>query len=320
VLLADDRPAFLEAASELLSQRFDVVSTVTDGKSAVEAAMALRPDLVILDISMPVLDGLHAALELKSLRSPAKVVFLTLHKEDDYVVSALDSGARAYVLKWRMASDLIPALERVLGGRMFISRTSAANTQIPPWWRHGVCAHALQFYSDDDLLLDGVGELIVSALEAGDGVCLSATEAHREGLARRVEARSLSVSAAMHRGQYVVFDAAETLASFMSGGELDVARCASTFHSIATSAGGTSRHQPSRVAVYGEMSALACAQGRTDLALQLEQLWSDVATTGSMFTVCGYPIDSSSASEQRASFSGICEEHCAIAWPEGSRT
>jgi CheY-like chemotaxis protein len=310
VLLADDHPSFLKAALELLSRRFDVVATVTDGRSAVEAAMALRPDLAILDLSMPVLDGVHAALELQSLRSPAKVVFLTLHNEEDYIVSALASGAWAYVLKRRMASDLVPALERVLGGRMFISHTSTANTQIPPWWRHGACVHALQFYSDDDLLLDALGELIASALRAGDGACVNATEGHREGLARRVEARGLSVSAAIRRGQYVAFDAAETLASFMSGEDLDVARCASTFRSMVTSDRGTSRKEARRIATYGESVALACAQGRTDLALRLEQIWSDVTSTGSIFSVCGYPIESSRAAEQRAVVSEICKEHC----------
>jgi CheY-like chemotaxis protein len=310
----------LQATQRILGQSFDVVSTVTDGRAAVEATMTLRPDIVVLDIGMPALDGVQTALELKTLHSPARVVFLTMHNEEEYIVSGLTCGARAYVLKARMASDLITALERVLGGRMFISPTSVAKSEAPLWWTHGKCNHALQFYSDDDLLLDELGVIVAAALQAGNGACMNATEAHREGLARRLQTHGVDVSDAIRKGHYAVFDAAETLTSFMSGGELDVVRCASTFRTMATSSRGASQNEPSRIAAYGEIAAIACAHGRTDLALQLEQLWSDVSMTGSTFTICGYPIGPHRVPEQSAVFAEICGEHCVIRWPESSRS
>lgn len=128
VLVADDQQAVVEAISGLLDGKFQVVATVQDGERVIEAVKGLNPDLLLLDISMPVLSGIEAAARLKLNESPSrsKLIFVTVHQDPDYVEAAFAVGARGYVLKQRLAADLLPAIREVLQGRTFISPPTAA--------------------------------------------------------------------------------------------------------------------------------------------------------------------------------------------------
>jgi DNA-binding NarL/FixJ family response regulator len=121
ILVADDHAGMLERIRSLLHSHFEVVAAVKDGLAAVTAATRLMPDLVVLDILMPEMDGIQAAQELRRQGSKAKVVFLTVQQDGEYVAEAFKSGALAYVLKSRMHSDLVQAIDRVLAGEMFVS-------------------------------------------------------------------------------------------------------------------------------------------------------------------------------------------------------
>ena len=121
ILLADDHPGVLEHVSRILGTDYEVVGAVADGRAAVDAAFRLQPDLVVLDIMMPELDGFHAARELRRRGCSAKVVFLTIQQDEGYVSAAMESGGVAYVLKSRMYSDLIHAISKALSGSVFVS-------------------------------------------------------------------------------------------------------------------------------------------------------------------------------------------------------
>lgn len=121
VLLADDHPNLLEAEANLLGSTYEVTQRVGDGQSLVEAAMKLKPDLIVTDISMPILNGIEAAKKLKVSGCLSKVIFLTVHTDLDYVRACLATGALGYVVKAHMAADLLPALREVLAGRIFVS-------------------------------------------------------------------------------------------------------------------------------------------------------------------------------------------------------
>ena len=121
ILLADDHQEMLEAVARLLEDEFDVIAAVTNGERVIEAALRLAPDLLVLDISMPVLNGIEAAACLKESGSRAKVIFLTVNTDPDIVEMALSIGALGYVLKPHFAADLIPAIRRVLQDRVFVS-------------------------------------------------------------------------------------------------------------------------------------------------------------------------------------------------------
>jgi DNA-binding NarL/FixJ family response regulator len=121
VLLADDREEFLAVAVQLLEPEFEVVTIARDGGEALAEAVRLNPDLIILDISMSKIDGFETARRLRAAGSSAKIVFLTVHDDPDYVRAGLAAGATGYVFKSRLASDLVPALREALAGRSFVS-------------------------------------------------------------------------------------------------------------------------------------------------------------------------------------------------------
>jgi DNA-binding NarL/FixJ family response regulator len=121
VLLADDHDDFLATVVRHLEPHFDVVGTVSNGQALVDEAVRLAPDVVVLDITMPVMNGIDAVRKLKATGSRARIVFLTVHADSDYVRAALGVGAHGYVLKSELASDLLPCLRYALGGRSFVS-------------------------------------------------------------------------------------------------------------------------------------------------------------------------------------------------------
>jgi DNA-binding NarL/FixJ family response regulator len=119
VLLADDHRTMMERLVALMSTEFDVVASVGDGQSAVDAAAILQPDVVVLDISMPVMSGLVAASRLAELAAPPRIVFLTVHDDPAFVEAARNVGAVAYVAKRRIRTDLLPAVRLALRGHTF---------------------------------------------------------------------------------------------------------------------------------------------------------------------------------------------------------
>jgi DNA-binding NarL/FixJ family response regulator len=121
VLVADDHRAMLDSLVRLLSRDFDVVATVTDGLAAVTEAEHLEPDLLVLDIAMPRLNGIAAAARLKEHGSKAKIVFVTNMKDREFVQESLALGDVGFVSKDRLVADLLPAVRQVLSGQAFVS-------------------------------------------------------------------------------------------------------------------------------------------------------------------------------------------------------
>ena len=124
VLLADDLAQVLSAVAALLKEQFEIVAMVTDGTSALQKTMALAPDLVVLDISMPGMSGIEVARELKKRGNKARVVFLTVHEDSDILATCFAVGGLGYVVKVLMQTDLIVAMNDALADRPFVSRFS----------------------------------------------------------------------------------------------------------------------------------------------------------------------------------------------------
>jgi DNA-binding NarL/FixJ family response regulator len=117
VLLADDHEEMLDRVARLVAIECNVVGTATDGQQALDAAMELKPDVLVLDISMPVMNGIETARRLKEAGSETRIVFLTVHDDPDFVREALEVGALGYVIKQRIASDLVAAIKKAQAGR-----------------------------------------------------------------------------------------------------------------------------------------------------------------------------------------------------------
>lgn len=114
----------LERAAAALAHGCLVVGTASNGPAALDAVIALRPDVVVLDISMPGMTGLEVASALRDLGSHAAVVFLTVHDDRDFIAAAQEAGGTGYVIKRRLASDLIVAVQEAIAGRPFVSSLS----------------------------------------------------------------------------------------------------------------------------------------------------------------------------------------------------
>ena len=125
VVVADDHRAMLDTLVRLLSSDFEVVSAVSDGLSVVTAATQLAPDLLVLDIAMPRLNGIAAAARAKESGSTAKVVFVTNLHDREFVRESLALGDVGFVVKDRLVADLLPAIRNVLAGQQFVSPTVA---------------------------------------------------------------------------------------------------------------------------------------------------------------------------------------------------
>ena len=121
VLLADDHVVFTDGISRILKERFDVVGTVTDGRSILEAAARLRPDVIVTDISMPTLSGIEGLRQLKANHDESRVIFLTMHADARLAAEAFRLGAKGFVLKQSSADELVKAIEAVLAGHTYMS-------------------------------------------------------------------------------------------------------------------------------------------------------------------------------------------------------
>jgi DNA-binding NarL/FixJ family response regulator len=121
VMLADDHVVFTDGVVRLLEGRFDVVGTVADGGQLVEAATRLRPDVIIMDISMPTLSGLEVLRRLKAQHDQSRVVFLTMHADAKLAAEALRAGAKGFVLKQSSGEELVLALDAVTQGRTYLT-------------------------------------------------------------------------------------------------------------------------------------------------------------------------------------------------------
>jgi two-component system, NarL family, response regulator NreC len=121
ILVADDHSEVLETVVPMLEAHFTVVGTASDGWAAVEKEKKLRPDVVVLDISMPVMSGILVAKQMRKNGSKGVVVFLTVHQDIDILAAAKRAGGLAYVVKARMGTDLVFAIREALEGREFVS-------------------------------------------------------------------------------------------------------------------------------------------------------------------------------------------------------
>ena len=130
VVLADDNEAMRDALATHLGPEYLLVGSVTDGRALVETALELHPDVGIVDISMPIMNGIAAASEIKRRGSKMKMIFLTVNEDPDFVRAAFAAGASAYVVKRRMATDIPKALIAVLSGHEFISPHPALTEDI----------------------------------------------------------------------------------------------------------------------------------------------------------------------------------------------
>ena len=129
ILVADDHPIVAEGLRSLLELTFEVVAIVENGRELIATAKKLKPDVIVVDISMPLLNGIDAVNQIRSEGLKAKIIFLTMHTETNYARRALAEGASGYVLKHSASNELLFAIQQALAGRTFVTSTVAARIE-----------------------------------------------------------------------------------------------------------------------------------------------------------------------------------------------
>ena len=177
------------------------------------------------------------------------------------------------------------------------------------WPDHDHHGHVVQFYAEDAALLDSIARFVATALEAGDAAVAIATHSHRDGLKQRLTARGIDVEGAIRRGKFIPLDAAETLSRFMRDGAPVAQAFVEIVGGVFDRARAAFGARPGRIVAFGEMVALLWGQGKPEAAIQLEQLWNDLAQTHSFSLRCAYPINGFNRDQDGEPFSKICAAH-----------
>ena len=307
LVVADDHPGMLAAATAVLQTRFDVVAAVTSGRAAVDAALQLDPDVVVLDVAMPVLNGLQAASLLRGAGSRAKIVVLSSYGDDDTVLAAIRSGAAAFVAKPRMVVDLIAAVDHVLAGRRFLPSYRLARA----CWDGGH-HHDLQLYETDAHLIAVIGDVFAGAISAGDSVVAIVSAAHAAALGDHLRSGAVDGAALRHAGRFQVLDSHEALESILRDGVPDAALFARVLDPVLETALAAATIVPPHVTMYGEIAPILCAGDDFEAMDRLEDIAAEYAASRGLALLCGYSM----ACVRRAGpdiLQKVCAHHSVVA-------
>jgi DNA-binding NarL/FixJ family response regulator len=314
ILITDDYEDWRRQVRSLLQARpaWQVIAEASDGLEAVEKAQGLKPDLILLDIGLPKLNGIEAARRIQQLSPSSKIIFLSQNNDLDIVRAALGTGARGYVRKTDVKKELIPAMDAVLRGEQFASSSlkgyefaETAGEKLPH-------RHEVQFYSDDALLLYTFARFIAAALKSGRAAIVVISQSHSDGLLSRLKTQGLDVDAATQQGTYIQLDARKTLSTFMVNDMPDSARFLPVVGGLIEAAAKAARQQHHGVVVCGEGTSVLWAEGKADAAIRVEQLWDEVGKTIGLDILCGYALSSFHGKEDEHVFQKICAEHSAV--------
>jgi DNA-binding NarL/FixJ family response regulator len=290
---------------------WQVIAEAADGPEAVQKAEELKPDLIVLDIGLPNLNGIEAARQIRQFSPGSKIVFLSQNNDLDVVRAAL-STAQGYVYKTDFRRDFLPAIHAVLRGQQFVSYRLKGYKVTDTAVKKAPHRHEVQFYSDDAVFLDSFARFIATALKSGRGAIAVITESHRSGLVSRLKAQGLDVDTARQHGTYIQLDVAETLSTFMVNGMPDTTRFFDVAGGLIESAAKAARQEHYGVVVCGECSPTLWAEGKADAAIRVEQLFNQVGTAFGLDLLCGYPLSSFQGEEDKHVFQSICAEHSAV--------
>jgi DNA-binding NarL/FixJ family response regulator len=332
ILVADDYEPWRRFVSTTLQKQpeLQAIGEALDGLEAVRKAQELQPDLILLDIGLPKLNGIEAARQIRKLSPKSKILFLSENRSWDIAEEALRTGASGYVVKSDAAGELLPAVEAVLKGERFVSASLAGNDLTDPTDEHTsdhtrgevvplppqnvwiTRRHEVGFYSDDRYFLEDLTQFIGAALKAGNAAIVVATESHRDSLLPRLQAYGSDVGVAVEQGRYIALDAADTLSTFMLNAMPDPVRFLKLLGNLIVTASEAAKGDQARVAIFGELVHLLWAQGNAAAAIQVEKLGNQLAKTYDVDIMCGYSLGSVQGGMDSHIFQRICAEHSAV--------
>jgi len=333
VLVVEDFEPFRAFVTSTLAQHpeLQVISELSDGLEAVAAAKELQPDLILLDIGLPSLNGIAAARRIREHSPQVKILFVSGDLFSDIVEQALSIGSAGYLMKADAGRQLLVAIGAVLQGKHYVSSSlSGLHVNYNRHQHDATCAsskpkqftqgpaneisgrHEAVFYSDDRQLLDHLSRFIGAALNAGNGAVVVATDAHREGLLHSLQASGVDIAAALEQGRYIAVDADELLSAYMVNDMLDANVFLQGIGQLILKAASAVKMERPRVAVFGEGPDLLWKQGNTTAAIQDEKLGNQLAEMYAVDILCGYSINNLRGMAAVDVLQQICAEHSAV--------
>lgn len=317
VLVVDDYQEWRLFAEATIQQEpgWRVIGEAADGLLAVQMAQQLQPDLVLLDIGLPTLNGIQVARQIRIDSPNSRIVFLSENRSRDIVEEAVQTGAGGYVLKSDAACELLPAIKAVLQGKQFVSSTLTTK-------RSGVLTprrasmmphcHEIAFFEDDKSFVDGLARFIETTLKARRAVVAVVTESHRASLMTKLNADGTDVSGAIEQGTFIPMDSADALSRLVIDDTPQPALCAQVVSDLIASVVKTVDEEHSRVVFCGEIAPVLLSRGNATGAIQLEHLWDEVTKDYGVQTLCGYVRPAPVSVDGSSIFDRICAEHSAV--------
>ncbi len=332
ILVVDDFEPWRQKVCSMLQAHpdFSVIAEAVDGLEAVRKAQDLKPDLILLDIGLPKLNGIRAALEIQRVSPESKILFLSENRSWDIAEAALATGAYAYLTKSNAGRELFPAIDEVLQGRQFVTADLAGphlvslkhNHVADAWDRRQRVAplppvnveirHEVEFFTEDAGFVHRFALLTKAVLDVGNAVILLATEPHRTAIVQQLRRNSVDVDAVLKQGRYIPLDAGEILTQIMVADFPDPERCATLADDVITKAAKSTKGKHSRVAICGECAPTLLAEGNTEAAIRLEHLWHEITRRYNADTLCGYLWSAVPPQQSSSAFERICAEHSAV--------
>jgi DNA-binding NarL/FixJ family response regulator len=293
VLVVDDHDAWRRAVLSWLRtySAWEIVGEAADGVEAIEKAEALEPDLILLDVMLPRLNGIEAARHILARDTPPKVLFMSTHGSWEVAEAALRTGGHGYLVKGDAGRELLRAMEIVAEGGRFVSPRLAGRSVEQRHDRHADHAsrcHEAVIEPDERALVERYALLAEDALKGGDAFVLVVDPVRVEGVEELLRSRGVDVDGERGRGRYVLLNLADALAACVVEDSPDPARVWADGTGVILRAASRLKADTRRVWLCGECSPALLRNGKADAAIRLEQLWDELCLTYNLRVVCGY--------------------------------
>ena len=286
VLVVDDFEKVRQFLCSKIAKRpsFMVVGQAGNGVEAIAQAKQLQPDIVLLDVGLPKLDGIKAARQIASCSPGSHIIYISANRELEIVEACLQAGGRGYVLKSDLENDFWPAVEAALRGDTFLSSSVSAADR--PARQEKSSGHHMVVCLNHAALVAQYAAWVAPALKRGSPVIVVADEAHQRGVQNVLREHGLDVEAAIRGREYRYLNPSKALAEVMKAGMPDPSRLSALVQDLIQ--GKVQPEGPQVRVVAGEMSPQLLAEGKVEAAIELEKLWEELTAQYALHTLCGY--------------------------------
>lgn len=328
VLVVDDHECWRRLTSATLQKDLpesNVVGEASHGWQAIQLAQQLQPDLVVLDIGLPQLNGIEVARRILDQSPTSRILFMSENRSADIAEAALSTGACGYVVKSDAGKELLLAVKTILAGNRYVGASVAGNgsdhahnlthnltaIMAPPKGEKRI-RHEVAFYAGDADFVNGFTRFIEMALKAGDAVVIIATEPHHTSLRQRLSTTGVNLAAEIRQGRYIALEVTSTLSSFTINDSPDPVLFKKLALGLIAEAAQDAKGQSRRISVCGEGVNTLLAAGNVEAAMSLERMWNEIAQPYELQILCAYFRSAFPNEENTLTAKRICAEHSAV--------